>query len=187
MTSPVSQNWWPILLRRRVAVIVTPGSDPAALVAKAVTTSIPIVFSTGTDPVQKGLVVSLNRPGGNVTGVTALTVELGSKRLDLLHQMLPGARRIALLTVDSPNTELAVAALQTAAAGMELQLEVFYASNNHEIDIAFSGIARQASWCDPAGGRPAQVRGGARLVASVAWSLATVAAKRTQQLRGVWD
>jgi putative tryptophan/tyrosine transport system substrate-binding protein len=86
------------LVRRRVAVIATPGSDLAARAAKAATTSIPIVFSTGSDPVQTGLVVSLNRPGGNITGVTTMNVELGPKLLGLLHQLLPRAERIAVLT-----------------------------------------------------------------------------------------
>jgi ABC-type uncharacterized transport system substrate-binding protein len=85
------------LVRRRVAVIVAPGGMPAALAAKAATTTIPIVFGTGGDPERTGLVASLNRPGGNVTGVSAMNVELTTKRFGLLHELLPGAARFAVL------------------------------------------------------------------------------------------
>src|SRR5262245_28065309 len=86
-----------LMLHRRVAVIVTPGSTQAALVAKAATTSIPVVFSVGTDPVEIGLVASLSHPGGNVTGITSLNSELAAKRLELMLQLLPNAVRFAVL------------------------------------------------------------------------------------------
>src|SRR5262245_64102610 len=95
------------LVRRRVAVIVTPNFTAAALAAKAATTTIPIVFGGGFDPVQAGLVASLNQPGGNVTGISFMSVEIGGKRLGLLHELLPGAAHFAMLVnPTNPNAEL---------------------------------------------------------------------------------
>jgi putative tryptophan/tyrosine transport system substrate-binding protein len=109
------------LLRRQVALIV--GNTPAALAAKAATTTVPIVFVVGGDPVKDGLVASLNRPGGNVTGISFIGVELGEKQLGLLRELRPGAARIAVL-VDPrwPTTERFVSELRAAASAVGQQL-----------------------------------------------------------------
>jgi putative tryptophan/tyrosine transport system substrate-binding protein len=132
------------LVRRRVAVIATPGGPYAVLAAKAATTTIPIVFSTGGDPVQSGLVASFNRPGGNVTGVASMNVELGAKRLGLLHELLPGAARFAVL-VDptSPAAESITTDAQAAASAVGRQIEVLTAGTNREIDTAFASLVQK--------------------------------------------
>jgi ABC-type uncharacterized transport system substrate-binding protein len=130
------------LVRQGVAVIATPGSYQAALAAKAVTTTIPIVFSTGVDPVEAGLVGSLSRPGSNVTGVNYMQAELATKQLGLLHELLPNAKRFAVL-VNPENpivTGSAVAELQTAAALIGAQVNIIRASNKGEIDAAFATL-----------------------------------------------
>jgi putative ABC transport system substrate-binding protein len=133
------------LVRRRVAVIVTPGGTAATLAAKAATATIPIVFSVGTDPVKIGLVASLNRPGGNATGINDLGLELGAKRLGLLHELLPGAARFGVLVnPDNPfMTESFVAELQTAASAIGRQIEVVTASTNGDIDTAFATLVKK--------------------------------------------
>jgi len=129
------------LVRRRVALIVTPFSLAAIRAAKAATTTIPIVFTTGLDPVQLGLVTSLNRPGGNVTGFTALNSELGPKQLGLLRELIPGAVRVAVL-VESPPDPI-ITDLQTAAAAIGQQIEVLRARTVGEIDTAFASLAQK--------------------------------------------
>jgi putative ABC transport system substrate-binding protein len=132
------------LVRRRVAVLVAPGSTPAALAAKAATATVPVVFSGGGDPVQAGLVASLNRPGGNVTGVTTMSVELGAKRLGLLHELLPAAARFAVLVnPNSPLTEPFVTDVRAAASGIGRQIEVLTASTNRDIDAAFASFVQK--------------------------------------------
>jgi ABC-type uncharacterized transport system substrate-binding protein len=133
------------LVRRQVAVIVTPGSTAATLAAKAATPTIPIVFLSAVDPVKTGLVASLNRPGGNVTGVSDIGVELAAKRLGLLHELLPGAARFALLVnPDNPGiTEAFVAEAQTAASAIGRQIEVVTASTNGDIDRAFATLVNK--------------------------------------------
>jgi ABC-type uncharacterized transport system substrate-binding protein len=135
------------LVRRQVAVIVTPGSTAATLAAKAATPTIPIVFLSAVDPVKTGLVASLNRPGGNVTGVSDIGVELAAKRLGLLHELLPGAARFALLVnPDNPGiTEAFVNEAQTAASAIGRQIEVVTASTNGDIDRAFATLVNKRS------------------------------------------
>jgi putative tryptophan/tyrosine transport system substrate-binding protein len=119
------------LVRRRVAVIATPGTSAAALAAKAATTTIPIVFSLGLDPVQLGLVASLNRPGGNITGVNSMSSELLPKRLGLLHELLPAATRFAVLVnAKSPTTESLEKDVQAATAVMGWQIEILTATTD---------------------------------------------------------
>jgi putative ABC transport system substrate-binding protein len=131
------------LVHRQVAVIAA-STTPPALAAKAATTTIPIVFETGTDPVKLGLVASLNRPGGNITGVTQLAEEVGPKRLELLHELLPTARVIALLV--NP-TSPALAEPQTTAAlsvahAFGLDLHVLNASSERDFDGVFADLIR---------------------------------------------
>jgi putative ABC transport system substrate-binding protein len=131
------------LVRRQVAVI---GADttPAVLAAKAATTTIPIVFFVAGDPVELGLAASLNRPGGNLTGTTTLTLEVGPKRLELLHEMIPTATNIALLVnPTSPNLAEAQARdLRTAARTLGLQIHVLHASNDRDFDTVFATLAQ---------------------------------------------
>jgi putative ABC transport system substrate-binding protein len=132
------------LVRRRVAVIATPFNTSASLSAKAATTTIPIVFGMGGDPVKFGLVASLNRPGGNLTGVTIMNVELMAKRLGLLQELLPGAALFAVLV--NPNSPLITESVITdmrAAAGIGRQIEVLTASTNRDIDTAFASMAQK--------------------------------------------
>jgi putative ABC transport system substrate-binding protein len=132
------------LVQRRVAVIVAPGTAASVLAAKAATTTIPIVFRTGGDPVELGFVTSLNRPGGNITGVGAMSLEIGSKRLGLLHELLPSATRFAaLINPGDPNVGHLAKDLQAAAAILQLDIEMFGASNSREIDVAFAKIAQK--------------------------------------------
>jgi putative ABC transport system substrate-binding protein len=131
------------LVRRRVAVIATPGIA-AALAAKAATTTIPIVFQGAVDPVRIGLVTSLNRPGGNITGVVSMNLELAAKRLGLLRELLPRAARFAVLVnPNTPVTQLLIADARTAASTMGLDIEVLTASTSHEIDTAFETFVQK--------------------------------------------
>ena len=129
------------LVRRQVAVIATAGSTPAALAAKAATTTIPVVFAAGADPIALGLVPSLNRPGGNVTGITSTNAELAAKRLGLLHELVPqAARYFALVNPTSALTELIVKDLQAGARTLGLPVEILHASTDREIDEAFASL-----------------------------------------------
>jgi putative ABC transport system substrate-binding protein len=131
------------LARRQVAAIVTTGGIPSALAAKAATTTIPIVFTIGADPVEVGLVASLNRPGGNITGVSILNVELGPKRLELLHELLPMATIVALLVnPTNPNAEIQSRELQAAARTLGLELHVLHASAQRDFEPVLASLAQ---------------------------------------------
>ncbi len=133
------------LVHRQVNVIVAGGGTPASMAAKAATTTIPIVFATAADPVASGFVASLDKPGGNVTGVTNLNVEMGPKRLELLHELLPSATIIAVLI--NPNSralgERFLQSLQPAARVLGMQLRVFNASTTRDLDTVFAALAQQ--------------------------------------------
>jgi putative ABC transport system substrate-binding protein len=130
------------LVRRRVAIIAVNG-PPAVQAAKAATTTIPIVFSIGADPVELGLVASLNRPSGNVTGITSVNVELTSKRLGLLLELVPGATRFAVLVnPNSPNAEPLTRDAQTTASAMSRQIDIFAAGTIRDIDAAFASLVQ---------------------------------------------
>jgi putative ABC transport system substrate-binding protein len=132
------------LLRRQVALIV--GNTPSALAAKAATTTVPIVFVAGVDPVRVGLVASLNRPGGNVTGISFISVELGAKRLGLLRELLPGAAPIAVLVDPKfPLTERFVSELRAAALAVGQQLIVLDVSSDREIETAFTTLIQRGA------------------------------------------
>ena len=132
------------LLRRQVALIV--GNTPAALAAKAAATTVPIVFVAGVDPVRVGLVASLNRPGGNVTGISFISVELGAKRLGLLRELLPGAAPIAVLVDPKyPLTERFVSELRAAALAVGQQLIVLDVSSDREIETAFTTLVQRGA------------------------------------------
>jgi putative ABC transport system substrate-binding protein len=131
------------LVRRQVAVIAASGGPPTALAAKGATTTIPIVFNMGADPIALGLVDSLNRPGGNLTGVSSLNVELGPKRLELLRELAPAATNIAMLVnPTNPNAEAYSTALKTAAHTLGVQLQVLHASAERDFDMVFATLVQ---------------------------------------------
>jgi putative ABC transport system substrate-binding protein len=131
------------LIHRQVAVIVAGGGTPAAAAAKAATVTIPIVFAIATDPVKVGLVASLNRPGGNLTGVTNLNVEVGPKRLEVLRELLPSVTIIAVLVNPaSAAAEPFLQALQPAASALGLQLHVLHASTDRDFAAAFATLVQ---------------------------------------------
>jgi putative tryptophan/tyrosine transport system substrate-binding protein len=133
------------LVQRPVAVIVGSGGPQAPLALKAATTTIPIVFGVGEDPVRLGLVASLARPGGNATGVHFLNTELTAKRLELLRELVPGAARVAVLVNprNATSTETTLRDVQSSAQTMGLQIQVLSAANSREIDAAFASLGRE--------------------------------------------
>jgi putative tryptophan/tyrosine transport system substrate-binding protein len=132
------------LVRRRVAVIAA-GTIPSSFAAKAATTTIPVVFVVSEDPVKLGLVTSLARPGGNLTGINFLATELAAKRLELLRQLIPGATRIAVLVnpADATITETTLREAETAARAMGLQIQVHNATSSREIEASFATFVRE--------------------------------------------
>src|SRR6516165_2484306 len=148
------------LVRRQVTVIATPGSVQGPLAAKAATRTIPIVFSTGVDPVKVGLVVGLNRPGANVTGVISMTSALGAKQLAFLRELLPEGLHFGVLA--NPNnemTEAVIKELRAAALSLGREIDVFNAGTNLDIDTVFASLAQKrtlrgrASECAPVAGQ----------------------------------
>jgi putative ABC transport system substrate-binding protein len=132
------------LVHRQVAVIASEGGSPSALAAKAATVTIPIVFQLGADPVELGLVASLNRPGGNLTGVTSLTAEVVPKRLELLRELIPTTNIIALLVnpTSAANAEIASRDANAAARALGLKLHVLHASTESDFGTVFATLAR---------------------------------------------
>jgi putative tryptophan/tyrosine transport system substrate-binding protein len=132
------------LIRRQTAVIVAVGGPTAALAAKAATTTVPIVFTIASDPVKLGLVASLNRPGGNITGVTTLGSMVVAKQFEVLHETVPKAMVFGfLVNPDNPNAETDTREAQEATRILGLQLQIANASSEHEIDTAFTTLAQK--------------------------------------------
>jgi putative ABC transport system substrate-binding protein len=133
------------LVRRQATVIVTTGGPAVAFATKAATTTIPVVFGVADDPVRLGLVASLARPGGNLTGINFLVGELAAKRLELLRALVPAATRVAVLVnpADGTNTESTLRDVEPAARAMGLQIQVLNASTSREIDAAFATLVRE--------------------------------------------
>jgi putative tryptophan/tyrosine transport system substrate-binding protein len=132
------------LVRRQVTVIATPGSTPATLAAKTATTTIPIVFLIANNPVAVGLVANLARPGGNITGATSLGLEVGPKRLELLHELIPTATTLAVLVnpASPAISEVTTRELQAAARALGLHIHVLHASSEHDFDAVFATVTR---------------------------------------------
>jgi len=132
------------LVDRGVAAIILVGGGPTTAAAKAATATIPIVFFSGDDPVKSGAVASLNRPGGNVTGISLLTVAMEAKRLQLLHELVPNVALVAtIINQNNPQADIQVQELQGAARTLGVQVEVFKASSPSEIDTAFANLVQQ--------------------------------------------
>ena len=132
------------LVGRKVAVIVVAGTTAAALAAKAATQTIPIVFNIGSDPVEVGLVTSLSRPGGNITGVSQVFFTMAGKRLELLHELVPASAAVALLVnPTNPYTESEIREVQTRASALGLQLHVLNAANDSDLETAFVSLAER--------------------------------------------
>jgi putative ABC transport system substrate-binding protein len=134
------------LVQRRVAVIIALGTPPAARAAKAATSEIPIVFALGTDPVQVGLVESLNHPGGNVTGISTMNLDIAPKWVELLHELLPTGKRFATLVniQSADSTRAIITGTQAAGFALGTQIEILFANNQGEIDTALADLGARA-------------------------------------------
>ena len=132
-------------LTRRHAVVIAATDTPSAIAAKAATTTLPIVFASGADPVKEGLVTTLNRPSGNLTGVVFMASEMGAKQLGLLHRLFPGAVRFAVLAdATVPTiTEAFLSDVRAAASSMKKEIEILLASTGRDIDAAFANLAQK--------------------------------------------
>ncbi|MFZ2082450.1 MAG: ABC transporter substrate-binding protein [Xanthobacteraceae bacterium] len=160
------------LVDRRVAAIVANG--PAVQTAKSATSTLPIIFVVGFDPLAFGLVGSLSRPGGNLTGVTVLDVEIGAKRLELLHELVPTATTIALLVnPTTPAAETVTSEAQAAARGLGLQLHVLHASSDRDFDAVFATVA--------------QLRAGALVIGAIFHEPQSTARQADGRSRGAYD
>jgi len=135
------------LVRRQAAVIAATGNLGTVLAAKEAAATTPIVFNVGIDPVEAGLVAALNKPGGNITGITSVNTQLGSKHVGLMHELLPNATRFALLVGDDPaNVMDMITGAQEAAVALGLQIDMLYASTGGDIETALAGVVqKQAS------------------------------------------
>ena len=144
------------LVRRQVTVIAAVGGNLPALAAKTATSTIPIVFAVGEDPVGLGLVASVARPGGNLTGINFFAAELHAKRLELLRELVPGAIRVAVLINpgNAVNAETTLRDVQAAARAVGLQMQIIRASTSREIDAAFATMARERPDALLVGGDP---------------------------------
>ena len=132
------------LVNRRVTVIATLGSIAATLAAKAATTGIPIVFMSGADPVQTGVVASLNRPGGNITGIGSMNNGLAAKQLGLLHELLHRAARFAVLVnPDNAQSQSVIAEVQTAASALGVQIDILTVTTNRDINLVFAAVVQK--------------------------------------------
>jgi putative tryptophan/tyrosine transport system substrate-binding protein len=132
------------LVRQQVALIAALGGDAVAFAAKRATTTIPIVFEVGDDPVRSGLVESLNRPGGNITGATSMNVPLAAKRLELLRELLPRAKRVAaFINPTTPVADAMMKFMDAAAGSIGMEIEFFFARNSAEIDAAFASMRQK--------------------------------------------
>jgi len=133
------------LVRKKVAVIATPGNLPGTRAAKAATSNIPIIFGVAEDPVKAGLVARLNRPEGNATGINFFTGEVVAKRLALLHELVPSAKRVAVFInpADAPRAEFLRIDVRAAARGIGVELQILDPSTSREIDAAFAALVRE--------------------------------------------